>query len=99
MTVLMRLPTVLIVLGGALAGLALTPVLAVPSPDAKAQAEWPQFRGPDRNDISPDKGLLKQWPADGPKQVWKCEDLGIGFSSVSIAGGRIFTMGDLKDGC
>jgi outer membrane protein assembly factor BamB len=100
MTVTKQLPTRLVALGGLLAGLALVPVLALRGADAKNQAaEWPQFRGPNRNDISPDKGLLKQWPNDGPKEVWKCEELGIGFSSVSVAGGRIFTMGDLKDGC
>src|SRR6266849_4226020 len=62
-----------------------------------AAPEWPQFRGPKRDGISPDKNLLKEWPTDGPKQVWKSEPIGIGFSSVSIAGDRIFTMGDEKD--
>lgn len=62
-------------------------------------ADWPQFRGPNRTGISDDKGLLKEWPKDGPTLAWKCEGLGIGFSSVSIVGNRVYTMGDLKDGC
>ncbi|MCE9530453.1 MAG: PQQ-binding-like beta-propeller repeat protein, partial [Planctomycetes bacterium] len=61
--------------------------------------EWPQFRGPNRTGVSDDKGLLKEWPKDGPPLVWKCEGVGIGFSSVAISGNRVFTMGDLKDGC
>ncbi|QVL30359.1 PQQ-binding-like beta-propeller repeat protein [Telmatocola sphagniphila] len=61
--------------------------------------DWPQFRGPHRDGVSPDKGLLKEWPKDGPEVVWKCSDLGVGFSSVAIQGDRIYTMGDLKDGC
>jgi hypothetical protein len=61
--------------------------------------DWPLFRGPKRTGISADKGLLKEWPKAGPAQVWKCEGTGIGFSSVSLVGNHIFTMGDLKDGC
>ena len=71
------------------------PLFAV---DTKS-ADWPQFRGPNRNDVSDDKGLLKDWPKDGPAQVWKCDGLGVGFSSVAVVGDRIYTMGDLKDGC
>ncbi len=59
-------------------------------------ADWPQFRGPHRDDISADKGLLKEWPKDGPPLAWKVSGLGAGFSSVSVAGDRIFTMGDLN---
>ena len=62
-------------------------------------ADWPQFRGPNRTGVSEEKGLLKSWPADGPPQAWKTEGVGIGFSSMAIAGDRVFTMGDLKDGC
>ena len=36
--------------------------------------DWPQWRGPDRNDLSKETGLLKQWPAEGPKQVWLFKD-------------------------
>lgn len=71
--------------------------------------DWPQWRGPDRNDISKETGLLKQWPAGGPKQVWLFKDAGLGYAGYSIAGGKLFTMGaraekefliavDVKDG-
>lgn len=59
--------------------------------------DWPQFRGPHRNDISDDKGLLTEWPSDGPPLVWKSPGVGIGFSSLAIAGDQVFTMGDMKD--
>ncbi len=65
---------------------------------ANVRAEdWPQWRGPNRDGKSADTGLLKQWPADGPKLAWKATGLGKGYSNMSIAAGRLFTMGD-KDG-
>jgi len=57
-------------------------------------ADWPQFRGPNRDDISKETGLLKSWPKDGPPLVWQAKDLGGGYSSVSVAGDRIFTLGN-----
>ncbi len=58
-----------------------------------AGAEWPTFRGLKRDNISPDKGLLKEWPEDGPKLLWKATGAGLGFSSVTVAAGKVFTMG------
>ena len=55
--------------------------------------EWPQWRGPRRDGISTETGLLKQWPPDGPPQAWKTNGLGNGYSTVSITKGRLFTMG------
>jgi outer membrane protein assembly factor BamB len=55
--------------------------------------DWPQWRGPDRNDISKETGLLKQWPTGGPKQVWLFKDAGLGYAGYSIAAGKLFTMG------
>jgi hypothetical protein len=60
-------------------------------------ADWPQWRGPDRDGRSPDTGLLQSWPEGGPPLAWKASGLGGGFSSVSVAGKRIYTMGDLGD--
>src|SRR5512135_3008300 len=60
-------------------------------------ADWPQSRGPQRDDISTETGLLKEWPAGGPALAWKATGLGAGFSGVSTAQGHIFTMGDLGD--
>ncbi|MBL9135432.1 MAG: PQQ-like beta-propeller repeat protein [Verrucomicrobiales bacterium] len=56
-------------------------------------ADWPEWRGPKRNDHSPDSGLLKTWPAQGPKRLWLNEDVGLGYSGYSIVGDRLFTMG------
>jgi outer membrane protein assembly factor BamB len=61
-------------------------------------ADWPGWRGPNRDGLSTETGLLKQWPADGPKLAWQAKGLGAGFSSISISGNRMFTMGDKKDG-
>ncbi len=60
-------------------------------------ADWPQWRGPNRDGKSPASGLLKEWPEGGPAIVWTAEGLGRGFSSVSVADGRVFTMGDFGD--
>lgn len=60
-------------------------------------ADWTQWRGPGRKDHSPDKGLLKEWPASGPKQVWLFKNAGLGYAGYSIAGDRLFTMG-LREG-
>jgi outer membrane protein assembly factor BamB len=59
-----------------------------PSPN-----DWPQWQGQARNDISPEKGLLQDWPKDGPPLVWKVSGLGGGYSTPSIAAGRVFGMG------
>lgn len=55
--------------------------------------DWPQWRGPDRTNISQETGLLKDWPKDGPKLAWKIEGLGEGFSTPSISAGRIYVLG------
>ena len=50
--------------------------------------DWPQWQGPDRNAISKETGLLKEWPKDGPPLAWKIKGLGGGDSAPSIAGGK-----------
>lgn len=59
--------------------------------------DWPQFRGPDRTGVSRETGLLKEWPASGPKQVWLSKDLGLGYSGPAVMGGKIFIMGAKKN--
>jgi len=61
-------------------------------------ASWPQWRGPNQNDISPDQGLLKEWPTGGPKKVWTYDKAGMGYAGFSLAGGTLFTMGTREDG-
>ena len=78
--------------------LALTALdLAATAPTA-AGGNWPQWRGPNRDGISTETGLLATWPAAGPPIVWTAKGLGAGFSSVAVVSGRIFTMGDRRDG-
>ncbi len=60
---------------------------------AALAADWPQWRGPDRNDVSKETGLLKSWPKDGPKLVWTCRDAGLGFATPSVVGDRLYTQG------
>lgn len=55
-------------------------------------ADWPQWQGPDRNAISKETGLLKEWPKDGPPLAWRIAGLGGGDSAPSIAAGKIFGM-------
>lgn len=57
-------------------------------------ADWPQFRGAHRDNVSTDTGLLKSWPKDGPPLAWKTQGLGGGFSSLSVVGDRIYTLGN-----
>jgi outer membrane protein assembly factor BamB len=54
--------------------------------------DWPQWQGADRNAVSKETGLLKEWPKDGPPLAWKSQGLGGGDSAPSIAAGRIFGM-------
>lgn len=63
-----------------------------------APGDWPTWRGPKRDDISTETGLLKTWPKEGPPLAWKATGLGTGYSSVSIADERVLTMGDGPDG-
>jgi len=56
-------------------------------------SEWPRWRGMNQDGISPDQGLLKEWPKDGPKKSWTYEKAGMGYSSFTVAGGKLFTMG------
>jgi outer membrane protein assembly factor BamB len=59
--------------------------------------DWPQWQGPDRNAISKERGLLQEWPKDGPPLAWRLKGLGGGDSAPSIAAGRIFGMGNRGD--
>ena len=56
---------------------------------------WPQFHGPNRDNISTEKGLLKEWPVNGPTLLWTTRGLGHGYSSISIANGMIYTASSI----
>jgi len=55
-------------------------------------SDWPQWRGPERNGISQESGLLKQWPKEGPKLLWQVNDIGDGYSTPAVVGTRIYLM-------
>jgi outer membrane protein assembly factor BamB len=57
-----------------------------------APSDWPQWRGPDRNGISRETGLLSSWPSSGPPRAWSASSLGAGFGSVAVAGDRIYVQ-------
>ncbi|HEX4591650.1 MAG TPA: PQQ-binding-like beta-propeller repeat protein [Gemmataceae bacterium] len=61
---------------------------------AALAADWPAWRGADRTGVSPETGLLQEWPKEGPKLLWKATGLGAGYSSTAIVGDRIYTMGN-----
>ncbi len=75
------------------------PELVADDVTTPTSTDYPQFRGPDRSGISGDKGLLTSWPADGPKVAWKTTGIGGGFSTVAVAGKRVFTLGDHEGKC
>jgi outer membrane protein assembly factor BamB len=54
--------------------------------------DWPQWRGPNRDDVSKEKGLLKSWPKDGPKLLWTHKDAGAGYSGMAVVGDRVYTL-------
>ena len=66
--------------------------LLVLIPSARAD-DWPQWRGPNRDGISAETGLLASWPANGPPLVWKTHGLGVGYSAFAVVGDRLFTQG------
>lgn len=59
-----------------------------------AAADWPGWRGPNRDGVSNETGLLPQWGPEGPPLAWKAKGVGSGFASVAVAGERLYTMGD-----
>src|SRR5499425_3206845 len=59
---------------------------------AASTSDWPQWRGPERSGISPESGLLKQWPKEGPKLLWQVNDIGDGYSTPAVVGTRIYLM-------
>jgi outer membrane protein assembly factor BamB len=64
---------------------------------AEPTKDWPQWRGPNRDAASTEKGLLKEWTEGGPALAWKASGLGRGYGSLVLAGGKIFVMGQRQD--
>src|SRR5438046_10633328 len=57
-------------------------------------ADWPQWRGPNRDGHSPEKGLLREWPPAGPKLAWKITYSGSGYSTPAVVGDRLYLLGN-----
>jgi outer membrane protein assembly factor BamB len=64
-------------------------------PNPKVGGDWPQWRGPDRDGVSRETGLLRAWPPEGPKKLWQ-KEAGGGYSSFAVAAGQVYTL--LQDG-
>src|SRR4051794_7164591 len=64
---------------------------------ALSAADWPQWRGPQRNGISEETGLLKQWPKDGPKLLWQLHEIGVGYSTPAVVGKQLYLLSNTGD--
>ncbi|MBN2139287.1 MAG: PQQ-binding-like beta-propeller repeat protein [Sedimentisphaerales bacterium] len=89
---LMRPAIMSLLLAGAIAAATAADGL-IPSPEPG----WPQWRGPRRDGISDEKGLLQTWPQGGPELLWTIDGLGKGWSCPIIVGDRIYITGDIGD--
>jgi outer membrane protein assembly factor BamB len=63
----------------------------------RAPDDWPQWRGPNRDGLSAEKGLLKDWPQGGPPLAWQAKGAGEGYSSFAVSKGRLYTLGARGD--
>jgi outer membrane protein assembly factor BamB len=66
--------------------------VTMPADRGASTHDWPQWRGPERDGISQEGGLLKEWPSAGPKLRWQVNDIGDGFSTPAVVGTRIYLM-------
>lgn len=66
--------------------------VAGPAGVVASTSDWPQWRGPGRDGTSSERGLLKQWPAGGPKLLWQVNDIGDGYSTPVAVGSRVYLM-------
>lgn len=74
-------------------GVLLLAVSAVRAELPSGPGDWPGWRGPARDNVSKETGLLKSWPKDGPTLLWKTKGLGIGYSTPAVAKGVIYVLG------
>ena len=73
---------------------AIRPFLVLSTALSVAAADWPQWRGPQRNGVATETGLLKEWPKEGPKLLWKVSDAGRGYSTPAVVGDRLYLLGN-----
>ena len=75
--------------------LAATFTILLQATASASEGHWPQWRGPSRDDISTETGLLQTWPEGGPKQLWSSKECGLGYSGPAIVGDRLYILGAL----
>jgi outer membrane protein assembly factor BamB len=63
-------------------------------PGVVGAADWPQWRGPHRDGVSEETGLLGEWPEEGPKLLWRVADIGAGYSTPAVVGKRLYLLGN-----
>lgn len=62
------------------------------TPGRAAADDWPQWRGPRRDGVSQEKGLLKEWPKEGPRLLWQATDIGDGYATPVVVGDRLYLL-------
>src|SRR5262245_44705069 len=72
-------------------------LLTITVSNTAPEVEWPQWRGPLRNGVSNETGLLKQWPANGPAVTWSITNLGEGYGSLAVKADRIYVQGTIRE--
>ncbi|MCH7688149.1 MAG: PQQ-like beta-propeller repeat protein [Planctomycetes bacterium] len=82
-----------LILNGLIVSVSVVSTVVFAAAPETSNKDWPSWRGPNRDGISTETGLLKQWPKSGPPLLWRTEGLGSGYSSIAVSNGRIFTMG------
>ena len=88
---------VLVTLPGLLTGPSCSAVESPGGPLVPQQHDWPQWRGPNRDDVSQETGLLNVWPENGPQRVWLSHQGGDGYAGFAIVGEHLFTLGANAD--
>jgi outer membrane protein assembly factor BamB/precorrin-6B methylase 2 len=68
-------------------------LFAIQESGSETAGYWPQWRGPLRDNVSSDFGLLQEWPVGGPPLIWRTDGIGLGIASVAVAQGSIYTLG------
>ena len=81
-----------------LSGCAIALAITVQQALSAGSFDWPRWQGPDRNAISKETGLLKEWPREGPPLAWKVNGIGMGMGGIAVSRGRLYTTGDDNDG-
>ncbi|MGI9427935.1 MAG: PQQ-binding-like beta-propeller repeat protein, partial [Bythopirellula sp.] len=65
-----------------------------PEPQGPAAlGPWPQWRGPNRDDLNSETGLLQAWPTAGPERLWSFRDCGVGYAGPAVVGDRLYILG------